>query len=434
MPTITPILKKSTKKGNSYSKLIFRVSVHRGVTPFYTSDILVNWEHWDTKKRRLKDRAHINPIEREQVEREILLTKTRLLSTVDMLLKSGIKPTSREIKSEMNLILFPKQVKEITVFYAYDEFLEKFDLNDRRRKVDYAVLRTALERYEKYKQFSSPKFSLVLNKFTAETALDFDKFIRTENEIYKLHPTLYKKEPKRRSENTFAKYSIRARVFFNWCVKMGKINLSPYNNIDTPRQVYGTPYYLTIDERNKLFNADLSTTPETAVQRDIFVFHCCIGCRVGDLIRLKKSNIINGAVEYIAGKTKDESAKTIRVPLNKIALEILEKYKCIEGDRLLPFISEQKYNDAIKRAFTLSEINRIVTVMDTHTRKDVQKPLNEIASSHLARRTLYANVYKKFKDTALAGSLTGHSPNSRSALRYRDIDDEMKAEAVRSLE
>ncbi|MCL2416394.1 MAG: hypothetical protein FWD02_00465 [Bacteroidales bacterium] len=82
----------------------------------------------------------------------------------------------------------------------------------------------------------------------------------------------------------------------------------------------------------------------------------------------------------------------------------------------------------------IAKVNRIVTIMDNKTRTDVQRPIYEVASSHMARRTLYGNVYKKFKDPALAGLLTGHSPTSRAALRYREIDEEMKLELVKNLE
>jgi len=36
---------------------------------------------------------------------------------------------------------------------------------------------------------------------------------------------------------------------------------------------------------------------------------------------LTKSNIINGAIEYIAAKTKGKEPRTIRVPLNSIATD-----------------------------------------------------------------------------------------------------------------
>ena len=61
---------------------------------------------------------------------------------------------------------------------------------------------------------------------------------------------------------------------------------------------------------------------------------------MGDLVRLTKADVINGAIEYIASKTIEENQKTILVPLNKTALAILEKYKDYEGPKLLPFITQ----------------------------------------------------------------------------------------------
>ena len=43
----------------------------------------------------------------------------------------------------------------------------------------------------------------------------------------------------------------------------------------------------------------------------------------------------------IAAKTLHFSGRTVVVPLNAIAMEIVEKYKNRPGDNLLPFISEQ---------------------------------------------------------------------------------------------
>ncbi len=66
------------------------------------------------------------------------------------------------------------------------------------------------------------------------------------------------------------------------------------------------------------------------------------------------SNMERDVFDYIAGKTKDDNPKTISVPLVTMAT-------------ILPFISEQKYNDAIKAVFRLAGINRVVTVLDPTT-------------------------------------------------------------------
>jgi integrase len=152
-------------------------------------------------------------------------------------------------------------------------------------------------------------------------------------------------------------------------------------------------------------------------------------------MRLTPANIINDAVEYIASKTKGERPTVIRVPLTQRAKEILKRYEGEDKEgRILPFISSQKYNVAIKKIFKECGITRIVTVLNPTTGEEEQRPINEIASSHLARRTFVGNLYKKVKDPNLVGALSGHKEGSRAFARYRDIDDDMKKELIGLME
>ena len=98
------------------------------------------------------------------------------------------------------------------------------------------------------------------------------------------------------------------------------------------------------------------------------------------------------------------------------------------GDNLLPFISEQKYNVAIKRIFKAAGLKRLVTVINPTTREEEKRVLYEIASSHLARRTFVGNLYKQVKGPNLVGALSAPKEGSRAFARYRAIDDEMKTE------
>lgn len=92
----------------------------------------------------------------------------------------------------------------------------------------------------------------------------------------------------------------------------------------------------------------------------------------------------------------------------------------------MPFISEQKYNVVIKAFFKFAEIKRIVTIVNPTIGEEEKKPINEIASSHLARRKFVSNLYKKVKDPNLVGALSGHKEESKPFARYRNIDDDMK--------
>ena len=84
--------------------------------------------------------------------------------------------------------------------------------------------------------------------------------------------------------------------------------------------------------------------------------------------------------------------------------------------------------------FRLCGITRIVTVWNSTTGTEEQRPINELASSHLARRTFIGNLYKKVQDPNLIGKLSGHAEGSRAFARYRTIDDEMKQNLVDMLE
>ena len=67
-------------------------------------------------------------------------------------------------------------------------------------------------------------------------------------------------------------------------------------------------------------------------------------------------------------------------------------------------------------------------------RLESKVPINEMASSHMARRTFIGNIYKLVKDPNLVSALTGHAEGSRAFNRYRDIDIDMKRDLVKILE
>ena len=139
-------------------------------------------------------------------------------------------------------------------------------------------------------------------------------------------------------------------------------------------------------------------------------------------------------MHYIARKTKEGRPITIQVPLNSTAQRILEKYKDTPGEHLFPECAYISYNKDIKRMLKEAGIHRHVVVIDQKTRESVSRPIYEVASTHMARRTFIGNVYKKFKDQNMVSALTGHKPGSTAFVRYREIDDDMKQEMVDAID
>ena len=111
------------------------------------------------------------------------------------------------------------------------------------------------------------------------------------------------------------------------------------------------------------------------------------------------------------------------------AKKILKRYESSGRATILPFISEQKNNDAIKEVFRLAGINRVVTVLDPTTRREVRMPITECASSHMARRKFCGNLYKRVKDPNIVASMSGHKEGSKTFARYREIDKDIKRDA-----
>lgn len=313
----------------------------------------------------------------------------------------------------------------------------------------YRVLMRMMARYQGFVRKTDKErknFAWDIAKTTQADIEDFFDYVRNEKVLSEEYPNIFTellkdypvevtpKHPHKgvgvRGENTIRKQMKRLKAFWNWLNTKGVTSNQPFLGMEIGTECYGTPWYLTLEERNTIADYDLSDSPKLAIQRDIFIFQCLIGCRVSDLLAMTKSNIVDGAVEYIPRKTKDNKPMVVRVPLNNRAKAILERYNNLKGPKLLPFISSQKYNDDIKAILTKCGIDRVVTVRNSVTGQAEQKALNCIASSHMARRTFVGNLYKQVQDPSLIGVLSGHSEGSRAFSRYRDIDDDLKKKTV----
>lgn len=315
---------------------------------------------------------------------------------------------------------------------------------DSRYKDHYEVFARSLKRFELY-----TGERLTFENLTAGKVDEYKLFLENEHELLENedYKAAFEKVPESRqatgrSQETIRNYLIKLRAFTNAMREyengneQPKMRINPFANYVLPDANYDKriPYYPTLEERNKLWHFDFSDNPALERQRDVFIFQCVIGCRVSDLRNLTRSNVYNGFLEFIPIKTKKSKPVTARVPLNSIAREILAKYENLPGDKLLPCISDQKYNDAIKKMFKLAGLDRVVTVIEPITGAEQHKPLHEVASSHIARRCFIGNLYKQIKDPKLISELTKHSEDSRSFKRYRAVDDDTLKSVVDLLE
>lgn len=453
------------KKSEKDVAVRFRVSDGRDKQLFYKSDIMVDPNAWDPKKECIKAKFVFSRVERVLFDESIRNMKS-LLEKVYLEVSDKNALTSDQfdkfVKMKINHEEYQieKEQKNADFFYQYEYFLQvkNYPMSDKK---NYLTMERMLKRFELYKTLDNGKeWKFSFDAINVEDIRDLEDFIRNEYRLvnHRLFKVIYEELPESRvpgmrGENTIVKLMKRFRTYIMWCMKEQLLTRDPFLGYEQKSPVYGTPYYITIEERTKIAETDLheawenlpkeekakiaeDSLDQMGVQRDIFVFQCMIGCRVGDLLNFTPKNLIDGKISYIARKTSGEVHDSIEVPLNETARKIIHRY--YDGVRregkLLPFISAQKYNDYIKEIFLLCGITRTVTVWNSTTGQEEQHPLNELASSHLARRTFIGNLYKKVQDPNLIGKLSGHVEGSKAFARYRAIDDEMKQNLVNMLE
>lgn len=445
MVTIKLTLSKKKRTVKSDNEILLRISFNRQKVYRVKSNIFVNENNWNKDKEEIKiPRIH------GTLRNELIKTQNTLTSLKSFIIEESVKIPQEEISKEwinetIHVFHFGKSEIEEQKISSFDELFLQFmsiQIKTEHRKKQFNGILRMLKRFELYK---GNEFKLDINKLEYEDLVAFEDFLKIEHEFFNdkgeciKNRHLYeiyneKRAPQQRGGNAIFSIMKCIRTFYNWAVKTGKTQNNPFKRYKLKECVYGTPFFLTVEEINRIFEFDFSTKPRLSLYRDIFILQSCLGMRVSDFFQLTKDNIVDDAIEYIPSKTINESGDTVRVPLTEKAKIIIERNYDECRIELLPFSSQQKYNLAIKEIIRTVGITRTVTIINPTTRKEGRKPIYEIASSHMARRNFIGNLYNKVQDPNAIGSMTGHIEGSKAFARYRNIDDNIKKNIISFLD
>lgn len=446
-------LSSKVTQGDGKSEVLLRCSFSRSKVFRVKSKVYVLSQYWDDKKGKLKI-----PRVRTKYSVEILEMQKKLDELVNYILNQtltfDVSLLSKVVIDDMVHVFHTGESllgsvsvnsNENLLFKYLEEFIDmRVKTNNRARQ--FRSMIRMLVRFELYK---GKGYKLNLDTMTDTDLMHFEEFLRSEHSFFDKsgkcikHQNVYTnfpglRVPKKRGTNGVRLIMKRLRTFYSWAKKTDRTKNDPFLKYKIPGCVYGKPFFMTWDEIERLFKFDFTYRPKLAIQRDIFIFQSCVGMRTGDLYRLTKDNVLKVeegyAIEYIANKTVDKSGNTIHVLLIDMAVNIMQRYKDIEGDSLFPFISRQKYNDAIKEMLTIAKIDRVITVLNPITRKDEQHAICDKASSYMARRNFIGNLYNKVQDPNLISTMTGHVDGSRAFSRYHNIDRNLQYATVKLLE
>lgn len=413
MATITAFIR--TKKNKGKSKLRFRLSDGRGVQLFHISELDIEPSAWDKQKQTIKSKILFDESERSRIN-DFIADRKKLISSIYANRKYNTI-TSEWLNTEIERSLWGQR-EIVSLVELFEQFLDEREISEARKR-HYRVVKSLLQRFENY---SGTK--LLIDEINADTMRSIDAYLSMEHTI---------SSAKERGKNTRIDNIKKIIAVLNFALSKGLTKNIEYKKYKLGTAVYGTPFYLTIEERDKVLNTDMPNEFYDN-QRDIFIFQCHTGCRISDLYKLTKDNVVDGYLVYIARKTKENNPVTIKVPLTKTAHNIIKKHQKDTDCSLFLFTDKQAYNEAIREILRICQIKRNIIRLNPTTREPETISICDAASSHIARRTFIGNLYKKVKDPNLISSMTGHSQNSKAFARYREIDDEIKTQTIKLIE
>jgi site-specific recombinase XerC len=225
------------------------------------------------------------------------------------------------------------------------------------------------------------------------------------------------------------------RIFLNWVSAQDEndeIKIPTAYKKFKVKARYGDPIGLSVDQFFEFYNKDLSNRKFLERTRDVFAFAVSIGGpRHGDLKRLADTLRKNGfkikqnTISYFEGKTGNAHQEIV---LNKIGLEILEKYNYV-----MPRVpTNQRMNTNLKTIAKLLEWDEIKYVPEyDNFGKLVQVneiPLKEIFSTKFMRKTAATIDNMLGVPTKTSMKRTGHKTFAAYS-RYVDVNKDSLEQA-----
>ncbi|MCX6231033.1 MAG: phage integrase SAM-like domain-containing protein [Bacteroidetes bacterium] len=386
---------------------------------FYFTGYRVDYLKFDFNKQQVKRNTlakhGANVVQYNVINNVLTQIKSKV---IDIFNNISLPPEKEFIIKELDIVcgkiikLEPVVDSEKDIFFYYENYIKNVKVVKGRLN---GIKSTKNHLY----RFSIDRdITLTFDNITAEILKDFESYLR--DDVVK------------KGDNTINSIMKRIKAFWNYSIiNFEDLNIKyPFKKGENgkgyaiPKEKYGEPIFLSIKERDLLFNKEIPDKQLETI-RDIFVFQCFIGARIGDFSKLTRNNIDkNNVLSYLPRKTiKNKNPKAARIPLTPKAIEILKKYD-MPDNSLLPFFSDSKYNESLKDLFKFVGIDRKVERLNSITGQKEHVAICDIASSHLARRTFVGNLVNKKTPMHVVTKMSGHVAGSRSVQRYYTVDDE----------
>lgn len=316
-------------------------------------------------------------------------------------------------------------------FRRYIEAAHRDGIIGENRKKHIVVLADKLERYLSIKGM----IKMTPKEFTDEILLDFRQFIYDEYLYVPKHKRLYKDmtaknlPTARLSTNTVVSQLKMLHTFFEDLEFSRKIDRNPFRQLNRDRKravmktKYDEPVFLRASEFEQLLSAEIPKVYEGV--RDAFVVHCAFGCRISDFQALTMDNISVSEegipyVHYMPQKTAGEQASNaeVQTPVARFAFDIIKRTG-FNFPIVRNIYGQNGYNVLLKGLLKDCGITRKVPIFNEAENANQYIPINELASSKLARKT-HVDMLNKVQINMYAAGL--HKTGSSAVNRYTAME------------
>jgi site-specific recombinase XerD len=224
----------------------------------------------------------------------------------------------------------------------------------------------------------------------------------------------YLRSVRKCNNNTAVKYVKNFHKIINQCLSNGWLNKDPFVNYKAKVKEVVREFLSEADIESMINKEFVSERLDLV--RDIFVFSCFTGLAYIDVKQLTKTHIslgIDGDNWIFTTRQKTDTAS--KIPLLPIAQQIVDKYEnhpvCLNENRLLPILSNQKMNAYLKEIADVCGINKDLTFhIARHTFATTVTLTNEVPIESVSKMLGHKNLrttqhYAKVPDHKISNDM-----------------------------
>ena len=337
---------KQNSEGESpiYAKIQFK-----GKKTTLSTRKFISKERWkSTNKLRNKLRLNTEKISKSVID----LLESKIETIYLELSKSNPNTTLDDVKNKLNgKAIGINEINILELFQKHnDYFNKKVEANERSK--------ATLQKYNRAKNLLT-NFIKIKHGETNFNITDINNQFIYNLELFLKYESSFKGNIGI-SHNSVVKYFQCFKTICQYGIKRNLIKSNPFLCYDE-KLVIKEAIFLTKEELERI-EAKIFSSERLNRVKDIFLFSCYTSYAPIDVKNLTIDNLIKDNDDTLWIKT-NRAKTTIKsnVPVLPPVKRIIDKYAHLDGDKLLPSISNQKINEYLKEIADICRIDKKLT-------------------------------------------------------------------------